>query len=139
LSTVPASSTLHGIYARVSALVLFSTMDALVKWLGDSYGPFQMMLFRSAIALVPLYFLFRNTGGIRLVQQPAGASALRIASIQQPVGFLHLSAHAAGRCLCHLYAAPLFMVGLLRRSGEVVGWRRSRRRRLAGVLIMLEP
>ena len=46
------SSVLLGIYARVSALVLFSTMDAMVKWLGESYGPFQMMLFRSTLALV---------------------------------------------------------------------------------------
>src|SRR5258707_440550 len=45
-------------------------MDAMVKALGESYGPFQMMLFRSTIALVPLYFLFRNAGGDTAPMEP---------------------------------------------------------------------
>jgi drug/metabolite transporter (DMT)-like permease len=145
LSPAPASPTLLGIYARLSALALFSTMDALVKWLGDSYGPFQMMLFRSTIALVPLYFLFRNAGGIRLVRSSRPLlQAMRIATgFGSLLGFFYVfprmplvDAYAIS------YAAPLFMVGLAAPIlGEIVGWRRWSAVAVGfvGVLIMLEP
>ena len=128
MSPTPTSPILLGIYARVSALALFSTMDALVKWLGESYGPFQMMLFRSTIALVPLYFLFRNAGGIRLVRSSRPLlQAIRIVTgFGSLLGFFYVfprmplvDAYAIS------YAAPLFMVGLAAPIlGEVVGWRR---------------
>src|SRR5260370_7186421 len=120
-------------------------MDALVKWLGDSYGPFQMMLFRSTIALVPLYFLFRNAGGIRLVRSSRPLlQAMRIATgFGSLLGFFYVfprmplvDAYAIS------YAAPLFMVGLAAPIlGEVVGWRRWSAVAVGfvGVLIMLEP
>ena len=145
MSPTPASPTLLGIYARVSALALFSTMDALVKWLGDSYGPFQMMLFRSTIALVPLYFLFRNAGGIRLVRSSRPLlQAMRIVTgFGSLLGFFYVfprmplvDAYAIS------YAAPLFMVGLAAPIlGEVVGWRRWSAVAVGfvGVLVMLEP
>ncbi len=145
MPALSASSALPGIYARLSALVLFSTMDALVKWLGDSYGPFQMMLFRSTIALVPLYFLFRNVGGIRLVRsrRPLLQAARIATGFGSLLGFFYIfprmplvDAYAIS------YAAPLFMVGLAALIlDEVVGWRRWSAVAVgfAGVLIMLEP
>jgi drug/metabolite transporter (DMT)-like permease len=144
LSTAPASSALLGIYARVAALVLFSTMDAMVKALGESYGPFQMMLFRSTIALVPLYFLFRNAGGLRLVRSNRPVlQVLRIATgFGSLLGFFYIfprmplvDAYAIS------YAAPLFMVGLAAPIlGETAGWRRWSAVAVgfAGVLVMLE-
>ncbi|HTB38480.1 MAG TPA: DMT family transporter, partial [Reyranella sp.] len=145
MSPAPASPTLLGIYARVSALALFSTMDAMVKWLGETYGPFQMMLFRSTLALIPLYFLFRNAGGIRLVHSSRPLlQAMRIATgFGSLLGFFYVfprmplvDAYAIS------YAAPLFMVGLAAPIlGEVVGWRRWSAVAVGfiGVLIMLEP
>ena len=120
-------------------------MDALVKWLGESYGPFQMMLFRSTIALVPLYFLFRNAGGIRLVRSSRPLlQAMRIVTgFGSLLGFFYVfprmplvDAYAIS------YAAPLFMVGLAAPIlGEVVGWRRWSAVAVGfvGVLVMLEP
>jgi drug/metabolite transporter (DMT)-like permease len=145
LPPTPASPTLLGIYARVAALVLFSTMDAMVKGLGDTYGPFQMMLFRSTLALVPVYFLFRNAGGIRLVRSSRPLlQVLRIASgFGSLLGFFYVfprmplvDAYAIS------YAAPLFMVGLAAPIlGEVAGWRRWSAVAVGfiGVLIMIEP
>jgi drug/metabolite transporter (DMT)-like permease len=145
LSTDSASSALLGIYARVSALALFSTMDAMVKALGESYGPFQMMLFRSTIALVPLYFLFRNAGGLRLVHSNRPAlQVLRIATgFGSLLGFFYIfprmplvDAYAIS------YAAPLFMVGLAAPIlGEKAGWRRWSAVAVGfiGVLVMIEP
>jgi drug/metabolite transporter (DMT)-like permease len=139
------STVLVGIYARISALVLFSTMDAMVKWLGDSYGPFQMMLFRSVLAMVPLYFMFRSAGGLRLVRSKRPLlQATRIATgFGSLLGFFYVfprmplvDAYAIS------YAAPLFMVGLAAVVlDEAVGWRRWSAVAVgfAGVLIMLEP
>lgn len=143
--SAPNSSTLLGIYARIAALVLFATMDAMVKWLGDTYGPFQMMLFRSTVALVPLYFLVRGAGGIRRLRSRRPAlQALRIAAgFGSLLGFFYVfprmplvDAYAIS------FAAPLFMVALsVPILGEEVGWRRWSAVAVgfAGVIIMLEP
>ena len=120
-------------------------MDALVKWLGGSYGPFQMMLFRSTIALVPLYFLFRNAGGIRLVRssRPLAPGDAHRHRLRQPAGLLlRLSRMPLVDAYAISYAAPLFMVGLAAPIlGEVVGWRRWGAVAVGfiGVLVMLEP
>jgi drug/metabolite transporter (DMT)-like permease len=145
LSTPPPSIVLLGIYARLSALVLFSTMDAMVKWLGESYGPFQMMLFRSTLALVPLYLFYRNSGGFRLARsrRPLLQAARIVTGFGSLLGFFYVfprmplvDAYAIS------YAAPLFMVGLAALVlDEQVGWRRwsAVAAGFVGVLIMLEP
>jgi drug/metabolite transporter (DMT)-like permease len=145
LSTVPASSVLLGIQARLAALVLFSTLDALVKWLGCSYGPFQLMLFRSTIALIPLYFFYHSSGGIRLLRsrRPLLQTARIASGFGSLFGFFYIlprmplvDAYAIS------YAAPLFMVALAGPVlGEIAGWRRWSAVVVgfAGVLIMLEP
>lgn len=120
-------------------------MDAMVKWLGDTYGPLQMMLFRSTVALVPLYFLVRGAGSIRRIRSSRPAlQALRIASgFGSLLGFFYVfprmplvDAYAIS------FAAPLFMVVLsVPILGEAVGWRRWSAVAIgfAGVLVMLEP
>jgi drug/metabolite transporter (DMT)-like permease len=136
---------LLGIYARTIALVLFSTMDAMVKWLGESYGPFQMMLFRSTLALVPLYLFYRSSGGVRLVRsrRPLLQVARIATGFGSTLGFFYVfprmplvDAYAIS------YAAPFFMVGLAALVlDEQVGWRRwgAVAVGFVGVLIMLEP
>ena len=50
-----------GIYCKLGSTVLFCTMDAMVKGLGGTYGSFQLMLFRSAIALLPIRIRWSRT------------------------------------------------------------------------------
>ena len=126
-------------------MALFATMDAMVKWLGDSYGPFQMMLFRSAVAMLPLYFLVRGAGGLRLIRsnRPMLQGFRILTGFGSLFGFFYIfprmplvDAYAIS------YAAPLFMVALaVPMLGEAVGWRRWSAVCVgfAGVLIMLEP
>lgn len=146
MSTPPtASSTVAGIYARLGALALFGLLDALVKWLGSSYDSFQLMFFRSTIALVPLYFLYRSAGGLRLIRSAKPVlQALRILSgFGSLLGFFYLLPRMPLVDLYAIsYAAPLFMVGLAAAIlGERIGWRRWSAVAIgfAGVLIMLEP
>ena len=78
LSNAPSQTALHGIYFKLSALVLFCTMDAMVKGLGATYGSFQLMVFRSAVALVPVAVLIWHAGGIRM----AATEMHRVAGIE---------------------------------------------------------
>ena len=145
LTNAPSQTALHGIYFKMSALVLFCTMDAMVKGLGGTYGSFQLMVFRSAVALVPVAVLIWHAGGLRVVRSTRpGLQALRVG-----IGFCSMFGffYAFPRMpLVDAYAisfsAPLFMVALsvpiLR---EEVGWRRWTAVGVgfAGVLIMLDP
>jgi len=142
---VHTSTVLVGIYARITALVLFATMDAMVKWLGDAYGPFQMMVFRSTLALVPLYLFYRSAGGLRLVR--SNRPLLQVARIATGFGSLLGFFYVLPRmplvdAYAISFAAPLFMVGLaVPVLNEAVGWRRwcAVVVGFVGVLIMLEP
>lgn len=145
MSNVPAPSPLHGIYFKLSALVLFCTMDAMVKALGGTYGSFQMMLFRSGIALVPVAVMIWHAGGLRAVRSTRpGLQALRVCiGICSMFGFFYVfprmplvDAYAIS------FASPLFMVALsVPILGEPVGWRRWTAVAVGfvGVLIMLDP
>jgi len=145
LSIAAKHAPLHGIYFKLSALLLFCTMDAMVKALGGTYGSFQMMLFRSAVALVPVAVLIWHAGGIRAVRSTKPwLQAVRVSvGIGSMLGFFHVfprmplvDAYAIS------FAAPLFMVALsVPLLREPVGWRRWTAVGVGfvGVLIMLDP
>jgi drug/metabolite transporter (DMT)-like permease len=138
-------AALNGIYFKLSALVLFCTMDAMVKALGGTYGSFQLMLFRSAIAMVPVAVLIHRAGGLRIVRanRPWLQAARVAVGFGSLLGFFYIfprmplvDAYAIS------FAAPLFMVALsVPLLGEAVGWRRWSAVAVgfAGVLIMLDP
>ncbi len=141
----PRQTALHGIYFKLSALVLFCTMDAMVKGLGGTYGSFQLMVFRSGVALVPVAVLIWHAGGIRVVR----SNRPWLQSLRVTIGFGSMFGffYAFPRMpLVDAYAisfsAPLFMVALsVLILKEPVGWRRWTAVGVgfAGVLIMLDP
>ena len=145
MHTGPAHASLLGIYYKLASLVLFCTMDAMVKALGDVYGPFQLMLFRSAVAMVPIAIIVwraRDPGIVR--SSRPWLQAVRIAAgLGSTAGFFYVfprmplvDAYAIS------FAAPLFMVGLaVPLLGEQVGWRRWTAVAVGfvGVIVMLDP
>jgi drug/metabolite transporter (DMT)-like permease len=145
LSALAKPTALHGIYLKMTALVLFCTMDAMVKALGGTYGSFQLMLFRSAIALIPVSVLIWQAGGLKIVKaNRPWLQAARVAiGFGSLLGFFYVfprmplvDAYAIS------FAAPLFMVALsVPLLGEPVGWRRWTAVAVGfvGVLIMLDP
>ena len=145
MSALAKPTALHGIYLKMTALVLFCTMDAMVKALGGTYGSFQLMLFRSAIALIPVSVLIWQAGGLKIVKanRPWLQAARVAVGFGSLLGFFYVFPRMP---LVDAYAisfsAPLFMVALsvpiLR---EAVGWRRWTAVGVgfAGVLIMLDP
>lgn len=145
MSDITKHAALHGIYLKLSSLVLFCTMDAMVKALGDTYGSFQLMLFRSAIALIPVAVLIWRAGGLKIVRanRPWLQAARVVIGFGSMLGFFYVfprmplvDAYAIS------FAAPLFMVALsVPLLREAVGWRRWTAVAVgfAGVLIMLDP
>ena len=57
--------TLAGIGSMILAVGLFAAMDAIVKWLSDSFPLIELVFFRSLFALLPLGLLMARSGGWR--------------------------------------------------------------------------
>ena len=139
------NASLLGIYLKLSSLMLFCTMDAMVKALGGTYGAFQLMLFRSAVALLPIAIIVWRSGRLSSVRsnRPWLQVARIIAGLGSTIGFFYVfprmplvDAYAIS------FAAPFFMVALsVPLLGEQVGWRRWTAVGVgfAGVLLMLDP
>ncbi len=52
----------------ILSLVLFSLMDAGVKWLGSSYATAQIMFFRCFVAMIPVITIIAMRGGLQLLK-----------------------------------------------------------------------
>jgi len=127
------------------SILLFSAMDATVKWLGTSYPTTQIMFFRCAVALVPVLVILWMRGGIgilrtrqkklHLLRSLMGISAMGLA-------FYAFSLMPLAEAVSILHTAPLFMtalsVVLLR---ETVGIRRWSAVLLGfvGMLLVVRP
>ena len=139
------NASLLGIYLKLSSLLLFCTMDAMVKSLGGTYGAFQLMLFRSTVALLPIAIIVWRSGRLSVVlsKRPWLQAARVLAGLGSTIGFFYVfprmplvDAYAIS------FAAPFFMVALsVPLLGEQVGWRRWSAVGVgfAGVLLMLDP
>jgi len=129
----------------ILSILLFSLMDATVKWLGTSYPTTQIMFFRCAVALVPVLVIICMRGGfgilrtqqkkLHLLRSLMGISAMGLA-------FYALSLMPLAEAVSILHTAPLFMtalsVVLLR---ETVGIRRWSAVLLGfiGMLLVVRP
>ena len=140
-----ASPTVLGIYLRLSGLALFCTMDAMVKALGGVYGPFQLMLFRSAIALIPIAFIVWRAGDLTIVRshRPWLQVVRIVAGLGSMGGFFYVFPRMAlVDAYAISFAAPFFMVALaVPLLSEQVGWRRWSAVAVGfvGVIVMLDP
>ena len=145
MSILTSHAPLQGIYFKLASMVLFCNMDAMVKSLGATYDAFQIMLFRSALAMMPVAIIMWRAGGLRSVRpnRPWMQGLRIVVAFGSTLGFFYafprmklVDAYAIS------YAAPLFMVALsVPLLGEPVGWRRWTAVSVGfvGVLVMLDP
>jgi drug/metabolite transporter (DMT)-like permease len=144
---VPAhNAVLYGIYCKLLAIVCFTSMDAVVKHLGASYETPQLLLFRSLVGLLPVWWLMAHERvGLRslVTHQPALQVARVTLGFAVMFGFFWLFPRMP---LAELYAisfcAPLFVTALsVPFLKERVGWRRWAAVAVGfvGVLIVLNP
>lgn len=140
-----AADTGRGIAFMLLAVGLFTCMDALVKWLGDTYPVLQIVFFRGLFAFIPLGVFLLRRGSLadlrtkrpfaHLVRALVGLSALSAffyAYTQMPLA----------NVIAISFAAPLFVTALsVPLLGEAVGARRWTAVIVGfvGVLIMVRP
>jgi drug/metabolite transporter (DMT)-like permease len=135
----------RGAVAMLTGVLLFSVMEAMVKWLTTDYPVQQIIFFRSFCALFPCaWFIWRAGGpGVLRTRKPM-LHALRggLGLLGMGATFLAYKYMALADAKAILFAAPLFMtvlsipllgerVGIYRWSAVVVGF--------VGVLIILRP
>ncbi len=97
------------------SMLLFTLMDASVKWLGATYPTAQIMFFRCAVALVPVIVIVYLRGGIgvlrtrqkrlHLLRSTLGVGAMGFA-------FYAFSLMPLAEAISILHTAPLFMTAL---------------------------
>jgi len=97
------------------SILLFSLMDASVKWLGAIYPTAQIMFFRCAVALVPVLIIIAMRGGpgilrtqqrkLHLLRSVMGIGAMGFA-------FYAFSLMPLAEAVAVLHTAPLFMTAL---------------------------
>lgn len=140
-----ADNPVLGVSTMLLSVLLFSMMDAAVKWLGGDYPTQQIMFFRCLVAMIPVMILIYLRGGISILntQQPKmhllrsvlGISAMAFA-------FYAFSLMRLADAISILHTTPLIMtalsvlilgekVGLHRWLAVIVGF--------AGMLIVVKP
>ena len=134
-----------GIASMLLAVGLFAIMDAMVKWLGETYSTTQLVFFRAAFAFIPIAFVVAGTG-LR--------EALRINNgwghvFRCVVGMTSLGAYfycfprmPLADMIAITFAAPIFVTALsMPLLGERVGPRRWSAVLIGfvGVLVIVQP
>ena len=112
----------------LAGIALFSVNDALGKWLLVDYSVAELLLIRSAAALVLLAPFIRNSGVAAFTTAPRPAlqvarvvlSALEVAMFFWAVSYLPLADAVTFYLAGPIYVTALSVVLL----GETVGWRR---------------
>ena len=124
---------------------LFSIMDALVKWLGESYPTVQLVFFRSLFAFIPLGFLVFRDGVSQALRMNDRQGHLLRATVGVIAlwAFFYAFAHMPlADVIAITFAAPVFVTALsVPLLGEKVGVRRwcAVLVGFLGVLIMVQP
>ena len=145
LSRQQAHNPILGVSAMLLSILLFSLMDATVKWLGGTYPTQQIMFFRCFVALIPVSVIIYSRGGfvilkthqikMHLLRSLLGISAMGFA-------FYAFSLMRLADAISILHTAPLIMttlsvfllgekVGVHRWSAIIAGF--------AGMLIVIRP
>ena len=140
-----SQGTLAGIGWMLAGIAIFSVSDALGKWLLADYSVGELLLIRSAAALVALAPFIRNTGVTAFTTAPQPAlqiarvvlSALEVGMFFWAVSYLPLADTVTFYLAGPIYVTALSVVLL----GEKVRWRRwtAVLAGFVGVVLALRP
>ncbi len=139
------ASTALGIGLALLAFALFSSMDAMIKWLSADYPVHEMLFFNAAFGLLPVALMTWRAGGLgQLRTRRLGLHLLR-AGCGMIGGFCAFTAYSLmplAAAYAFIFTTPLLITLLsVPLLGETVRWRRWSAVLVgfAGVLIMLQP
>jgi drug/metabolite transporter (DMT)-like permease len=141
----PGHRALAGVGFMLAGVTLFSANDALGKWLLQDYSVAELLLVRSAAALVVLAPFIRQAGVAAFVGAPrpglqivrALMSTLEVAMFFWAVSYLPLA-----DAMTFYLAGPIYVTALsVILLGERVGWRRwtAVLAGFCGVVLTLRP
>lgn len=134
-----------GVSAAFIGMLLFSAMDATIKWLGQDYPIHQLMFFRTTLAFVPILILLYRAGGFAVIktQRPLlHLSRSLFGLIAMSAAFYGFTVLPLADASSVFYTAPLFAVAFsVPILGEKVGVRRWAAVfvGLLGVMIIIRP
>ena len=94
------------------SVIMFSMMDALVKWLGSTYPTQQIMFFRCSVALIPVLVIIFSRGGVNILKtQQISLHCLRclFGVLAMGFAFYAFSLMRLADAISILHTTPLFM------------------------------
>jgi drug/metabolite transporter (DMT)-like permease len=135
----------RGIVYMSASVLLFALLNGLVKWLVAKYPAAEVILFRSAFALIPCLWLIRRNGGFAVLRtrrlwwhfSRAGAQIVSMLAMFVAYGMMPLA-----DAIAISFASPLFQTALsVPVLGEKVGVHRWGAVVLGfvGVMVMVHP
>ena len=63
-----STDNINGIYCILIGMLVVTLQDCTVKWLSPDYALHQIMLIRSVIAILIIFFIIKWEGGFRLLK-----------------------------------------------------------------------
>lgn len=139
------TSNAKGALFALLAFAIFATHDVVVKFLGATYSPFQVIFFSSLMSfpLVTLMLMRDKTEGNLRPAHPWWTALRTACAVANGMcAFYAFTVLPLAQTYAILFAAPLLITVLaIPILGESVGWRRGAAVAigLAGVLIVLRP
>lgn len=106
---------LVGIGHAVAGVFLFGMMNALIKWLGDSYSVVQVLFFRQVFALIPVAIMVQRAGGpavLRPVNLRGQITRALVGTAAAFMTFWALTLLPLANAVAIMFAAPLFITAL---------------------------
>jgi drug/metabolite transporter (DMT)-like permease len=142
---VASADALRGIALMVLSVFLFTCMDAVVKWVGQTHPVGQIVFFRNLFAFLPILYFVGRTGGVAVLRtRNIGGHLWRGLVGVGSMGclFAAYSLLPLGDAVALAMSGPIFMTALsVPLLGEIVGRRRWTAVAIgfAGVLLMTRP
>lgn len=139
------SSNTRGALLGLLAFGIFATHDVIVKYLGGTYAPFQIVFFSVLFGFpIVTFLLLRDATEANLrPNHPWWIAARTAASVVTGVcAFYAFTVLPLAQTYAILFAAPLLITVLaIPMLGETVGWRRGVAVAvgLVGVIVVLQP
>ncbi len=141
----PSKSNLRGALLSLAAFGVYATHDVLVKFLGGTYAPFQIIFFAGLLGfpLVSLLLMSDRTDGNLIPRHPWWTAVRTVATVLTGMGgFYAFSVLPLAQCYAIFFAMPILITLMaIPILGEKIGLRRGLAILvgLAGVIIVLRP
>lgn len=138
-------SNLRGALLSLAAFGVYATHDVVVKFLGDTYSPFQTIFFSGLLSfpLVTMLLMSDRTDGTLIPRHPWWSALRSISAVATGVmGFFAFSQLPMAQCYAIFFAMPLLITLMaIPMLGEKVGIRRGLAVvvGLLGVMVVLRP